>query len=266
MNTVSMQKLLDIGIALSAEKDSSSLFELILTSAMDITNCDGGTLYCTNGNFLDFKIMLTKSKNIKKGGKYGEITLPPVQISPNNVCSNAALNRKLINIGDVYQSDIYDFTGPKNYDKLTNYKTTSMLVVPMEDDRGGCIGVLQLINAMDEEGNIIPFEKSCEAVVLSLASQTAICTSNMNYAIEVRELLDSLVRVMSTAIDARTPYNANHTRNMVKYAEKFVNWLNGTDNQWKFNPQEYRQFIMSVWLHDAGKITVPLEVMDKETR
>ncbi|MEG1877598.1 MAG: HD domain-containing phosphohydrolase [Lachnospiraceae bacterium] len=266
MNKVSIQQLLDVGIALSREKNSDSLFERILTTAMDITNCDGGTLYSKDGEFLKFKFMVTKSKHIKKGGKSGKITLPPVPLSPKNVCSQAALSGKLINIADVYTSETYDFTNPKSYDAMMHYRTMSMLVVPMEDDKGGCIGVLQLINALNEQGDIIPFDSSCEPVILSLASQTAIFTTNMNYAVEVRELLDSLVRVMSTAIDARTPYNANHTRNMVKYADHFISWLNKSENKWNFNERERRQFIMSVWLHDAGKLTVPLEIMDKETR
>lgn len=84
--------------------------------------------------------------------------------------------------------------------------------------------------------------------------------------IGIQEMLDSLVRVMSTAIDALTPYNANHTRNMVKYGQAFIEWLETTNNEWQFNEKDKQQFIMSIWLHDTGKITVPLEVMDKDSR
>ncbi|MDR1873757.1 MAG: HD domain-containing protein, partial [Synergistaceae bacterium] len=92
-----------------------------------------------------------------------------------------------------------------------------------------------------------------------------ICLTNLNYAAEVTELLNSFVRVMSAAIDARSPYNANHTRNMARYAEKFVDWLNG-EGEAAFDDERRRQLLMSVWLHDIGKLVVPLEVMDKESR
>lgn len=266
MNTVHVKQLLEIGIALSKEKDNDKLFELILTSAMDITNCDAGTLYRKQAETLAFHLMFTRSTGTRQGGRYDPIRLPPVPLTRKNVCSCAALDGRLINIQNVYESGSFDFSGPKNYDALTGYKTSSMLVVPMEDDSGNCIGVLQLINALDDEGQIIPFEEDCEPVILSLASQTAICQVNMSYAAEIQELLDSLVRVISTTIDALTPYNANHTRNMVKYAEHFMDWLSETNHPWKFDPWRRRQFLMSIWLHDSGKITVPLEVMDKETR
>jgi HD-GYP domain-containing protein (c-di-GMP phosphodiesterase class II) len=82
---------------------------------------------------------------------------------------------------------------------------------------------------------------------------------------EVSELLNSFVRVMSTAIDARSSYNANHTRNMAKYARKFAAWLNDSGLA-AFDENRERQFLMSVWLHDIGKLVVPLGVMDKESR
>lgn len=68
MNKDTLQKVLDIGIALSKEKDIDCLMEQILNAAMDITRCDGGTLYIRNGNMLEFKIMITKSRGIHQGG------------------------------------------------------------------------------------------------------------------------------------------------------------------------------------------------------
>ena len=266
MTNVSIDKLLDVGIALTAEKDDDKLLETILVGAMDISNCDGGTIYILRDNALDFKIMITRSMDFLKGGKHGAIDLPPVQMTRDNVCSCAAIDKVLINVADVYTDEKYDFSGPHRYDQMTGYKTTSMLVVPMEDDDGEIIGVLQLINAQDEAGVVVPFAKPYERVISSLASQAAICLTNMNLTAEVVELLDSFVRVMSTAIDARTPYNANHTRNMVKYAERFLVWLFENGDLWSYSEIQKRQFLMSIWLHDIGKLIIPLEVMDKQSR
>ncbi|MDR0858240.1 MAG: GAF domain-containing protein [Oscillospiraceae bacterium] len=259
-------KLLEVGIQLSTEKDADLLLEEILSAAMDFTNCDGGTLYTTNENSLDFRTMITKSLGIRKNGKDEPITLPPVPMSRKNVCTCAALDNAIINIPDVYFSESYDFSGPRNYDAITGYRTQSMLVIPMENNRDEVIGVLQLINAQNSEGGIIAFDSGYERLILSLSAQAAMRLTNINYQREVEDLLDSFVRVMSSAIDERSPYTANHSRNMARYSERFISWLDKTANPWQFSEMQKRQFLMSVQLHDIGKLVIPLEIMDKESR
>jgi len=265
MGMPDVEKLLDIGIALSSEKNGDKLLETILEAAMDISNCDGGTLYVLKDDALHFKIMITKSLGIRSGADGEKVEMPPRAMSRNNVCACAALDKTTINIADIYEDKNFIFTGPKDFYDRTGYKTVSMLTVPMEDDHGDVIGVLQLINALDADGKIIPFAPEYERVLISLASQAAICLTSRLYAKEVSDLLDSFVRVMSTAIDARSPYNANHTRNMAKYASKFTAWLKNSGLA-EFDEAREKQFLMSIWLHDIGKLVVPLEVMDKESR
>lgn len=266
MSRINVDRILEIGIALSKEKDTDRLLELILNEALSITNCDAGTLYTRHGDKLKFQIMVTRSMNYSKGGDGEEIPLPPVQITPKHVCSCAAIEHRLINLPDVYHAEKYDFSGPKEYDALIGYKTKSMLVLPMEDDFGYVLGVLQLINAMDDEGNIIPFSKEYEKIIMALSSQVAIYIRKRKYEIEITKLFDSFVYVMSAAVDARSPYNANHTKNMVRFGKNFVNYLNKKQGDWTFSELEERQFLMSIWLHDIGKLVIPLEIMDKKTR
>ncbi len=256
------KKLLDVSVALSAEKDDEVLLERILNVAMEITNCDAATIYIKNENVLNFRLMFTQSI----GGKIDAGSMPPVEITSENVCSKAFIERKVYNIKNVYENSEFDFTGPKKYDKLTGYKTVSMLVVPMQTNSGDQIGVLQLINAMTEDKKTVPFTKEHEQYVTALTSQVAISLVKMNQAQEIKGLVDSLTKALSTAIYERTPYNVTHTANMVKYANRFLDWLDRTDNKHKFTPKDRNQFIMSVWLHDVGKLTVPLEVMNKESR
>ena len=226
MRKDTLQTILNIGIALSKEKDIDCLLEQILEAVMDITNCDAGTLYTKLEDALEFRIMITRSQGIHQGGSGNPITLPPVPLRKENVCACGVLYRNLINIPSVYVNDAYDFSGPKKYDAITGYHTQTMMVVPMEDDKGEILGVIQLINAMDEDGNVIPFKEEYEQILLSMGSQAAISMMNRKYAHQVRNMLDSFVRVMTTAIDERTPYTANHTRNMAIYANRFIDWLN----------------------------------------
>lgn len=267
INASEMERLFNIGIALSANADSDSLMREIVDVAMDLTNCDGGTLYVLEEGQLRFHIMITLSLGIDQGGHGQRIDLPPVSVSnPQNVCARAAAEKHLINVADVYSDDRFDFSGPQRYDRMTGYRTKSMLVIPMLDDKGDAIGVLQLLNAKDKAGETVAFPKDCEQVIQSLASQAAIRLTNLNYSREITKLLESIVQVLSTAIDARSPYNANHTRNMAKYGERFLNWLRETENDKALSPEAQREFLMAVWLHDIGKLVTPLSVMDKPSR
>ena len=83
---------------------------------------------------------------------------------------------------------------------------------------------------------------------------------------QITALLDSMVEALSSAIDERSHYTANHTQNMARYAEGFLDWLSETKNPYRFDAEKRHTFLMSVWLHDIGKLAVPLHVMDKADR
>ena len=233
---------------------------------MDVSHCDAGTLYLLEDSALHFVRMVTRSQSVRQGGHDAPISLPPVPLEPQYVCSWVALHNQDINVPDVHTDTRFDFTGSLRYDAMTGYRTTSMLVAPLCNDKGELIGVAQLINAMDDGGAVVPFAPEIELLVSAIVSQAAISLTNMKYAEQISALLDSLVGVLSTAIDERSHYNANHTRNMAAFAEHFLDWMDATDNAWKFSAEKRRAFLMSVWLHDVGKLSVPLEVMDKNSR
>ncbi len=261
MESVS-KKILDVSIALTNEKDDEALLELILTEAMDITSCDAGTLYIKQDNQLFFRVMITKSL----GGLMDTVTLPPVDIADGNICAMSLLRKRIINVSNVEGNDTIESAGPKKYDAMTGYKTISMLVVPMIDKENHEIGVLQLINALDKNNNIVSFSKDHEIYISALSSLAASSLVKMNQANEISGLLDSLVRALSTAIYQRTPYNVTHTQNMVRYTIRFIEWINNNYQELSFSEDDEKQFLMSVWLHDVGKLIVPLDVMNKSTR
>ena len=266
MTVADMERFLTMCLALTSEHDREALLSSILDTAMDLSNCDAGTLYLLEDDGLHFCRMVTRSMNIRQGGHDSPITLPPAPLDPKYVCSWVAIHQQAINVADVRTDTHFDFTGSLRYDAMTGYLTKSMLVVPMSDDKGRLIGVTQLINALDERGEIIPFDADMELMIRAITSQAAITATNMLYNEQINKLLDSLVETLSTAIDERSHYNANHTRNMVHCGEAFLNWLDATNHPWKFDADKRRAFLMSVWLHDVGKLAVPLEVMDKKTR
>ena len=266
MKNSDLEKFFEICLAITAERDRHALLTRILDTAMDISSCDAGTLYLSEPDGLHFCRMATRSLNIRQGGHGDPITLPPVPLVEKYVCSWAALHNETLNIADVHADSRFDFSGSLQYDALTGYRTVSMLVVPMNNDRGRLIGIMQLINAMDASGSIIPFPRDLEMLISALASQAAISITNMQYAEQVTNLLDSLVNALSKAIDERSPYTANHTQNMAAIADRFLDYLEESGNPRAFSPEKRRAFLMSIRLHDVGKLAIPLEIMDKESR
>lgn len=265
-----MKRILDIGIKLTSEKSYSRLFELIMQEAMAITGCDAGTLYICRENKLYFMIMRTNSQNFYKGGDGEPIDMPPVEMTEGNVCSYCALHKQIINVKDVYADEQFDWKGPKKYDAITGFHTQSMLVIPLVNHEGHVLGVLQLINALNEENQIIPFDPSYEYIVYSLASQASISLSNQVLIKELRELMSSFVTAMTTAIDSRTPYNANHTRRVAQYCDEVAAYIHEAylrgETEYDIPEENREQLVMAAKLHDVGKMIVPLSVMNKSTR
>lgn len=269
-HTDMLQQILDIGIALTNQKNPDKLLDTIINTAMDLTQSDAGTLYIVKDNTLVFKNMKTKSKGIDHGKDGEKIDLPPVPIKKENICAYAALTKQSLNIENVYESDLFDFSGPKKYDELNAYHTQSMIAIPMIDSKDEVIGVMQLINAMDDCGKVRPFTSQEEKILTSLASQTAIAMANMVYLGEINKLIWSFTEALTEAIDARTPYNGNHTRRVAEYAGLLVDYINemhalGKDER-SFTDEHKSQVVMAAFLHDIGKMITPISVMNKQTR
>ncbi len=158
-NDEDIQKgLLDIALALTEETDYNRLLDKIVSEARQVTHCDGGTLYLLKDNQLHHKIMQTKSLNFYKGSDGEAVGLEPLELKKDNVSSYCAITTKTINIEDVYHSELFDFSGPKKFDQETGYKNKSMMVCPLVSRQKKVVGVLQLINATNDEGQVVSFD------------------------------------------------------------------------------------------------------------
>lgn len=263
--------ILKVGIQLTVEKDSSKLLDTIVVKGMQITNCDAGTLYLYEDDVLKFRIMRTISQNVSRGLDGETITdIPPVPFKEENVCSYTAIHRKVVNIADVYDCEEFDFSGPKRYDAMTGYRTQSMLVIPVENNEGDLIGVFQMMNAQDENGNVIPFDPQYEIIIRSLGSLAAIELANIQYVTEIKEQLHSFVEAMATAVDERTPYNGTHTRKVAEYATVLANKIAEKYEKGEcdetFDEDRIERLQLAALLHDIGKMIVPKSIMNRATR
>ena len=258
-----LRRILDLTISIMGEENHKSILNRILKESMDLSNCDAGTLYILKNEKLHFYIMRNNSMKTYTGLD-SEIKLPPVEINEGTVSGYAAIHKEIVNIKDVYNDNKFNWDGPKKYDKLTGYKTKSQLVIPLIDNQGNLIGVMQLINAMKGE-KITYFSEDIEYIIYSLASISSILLSNKMLLDNVEVLLESFVKAMTAAIDSRTPYNANHTINVTKLCLGFVDYLNN-ECGYKISKDEKEELGLAAMLHDVGKMIVPLKILNKSDR
>jgi HD-GYP domain-containing protein (c-di-GMP phosphodiesterase class II) len=276
------EQLNEIGALLSLEKDRDALLEKILLAAKTMTRADGGTLYVVDGEGADqvlrFEIMRTASLDIAMGGKTGNpIPFYPIHLfkqgDPNTsmVAAFAALTGQTVNIADAYTEEGFDFSGTRAFDQKTGYRSKSFLTVPMKNHEGEIIGVLQLINCQDPAtGEIVPFAPSDQRLAESLASQAAIALTNRALIYQLESLFESFISMINQAIDEKSPYTGGHCQRVPRLTMLLAEAVNDTADgplaEFRMTPKDRYELRIAGLLHDCGKITTPVHVVDKATK
>ena len=275
-----LQVLYKVGIALSAEKNRDRLMEMILMEAKSLCHADGGTLYIREGERLSFAIMRTDSLNIFLGGTTGaSIDFPPLPLrepetgSPNlrNVATAAAALRQSINIVDAYDAEGFDFQGTQEFDRHNSYRSKSFLTIPLVNQKNFVIGVLQLINAIDpSNGRLTHFTSEQQNIVEALASQAAVSLDNQLLMDGQKELLESFIKLIASAIDAKSPYTGGHCERVpvltLMLARSLCETQSGPFASFNLDAEQWYELQIAAWLHDCGKVTTPVHIMDKATK
>lgn len=275
-----VEHLIQVGIALSGEKNIDRLLEIIVEEARKLTNADAGTLYIMSDDEteLKFAIVQNNSLDIHMGGSAGTITWPNVKLKNKdgrdnkaNVSAYVAISGKTINIHDVYDVEGFNFEGTKQFDKKTGYRSKSMLVTPLRNHENEIIGVLQLLNALDPAtGEIVNFSPESQKIILSLASQAAVALSNSHLIHDLESLFELFIRTIATTIDERSPYTSGHIRRVSELTMSIAKKINETKQGYfadvNFSDDQMRELRMAAWLHDMGKITTPQYLLDKKTK
>lgn len=275
-----LEQLNEIGAALSQVKNLDLLLEKILLAAQTITRADGGTLYLLEDGFrLKFAIMRNESLGIAMGGTTGNpIPFYPVQLygkdgAPNNqmVAARAALTATTVNIADAYSEDGFDFSGTRNFDKKTGYRSRSFLTVPMSNHEGQLIGVLQLINCRSVSSKeIVAFSYADQRLAESLASQAAIALTNRQLISQLEALFESFIELINSAIDEKSPYTGGHCQRVPELTMMLAEAVNGVTKGplAGFVMDEVDRYALKIagLLHDCGKVTTPVHVVDKATK
>ncbi|MBP9036773.1 MAG: HD domain-containing protein [Candidatus Cloacimonas sp.] len=274
-----IKRLTRIGESLSSESDLDKIFDMILEEGISFTKADAATIYKVNDEAtkLEFEIVYNATLNLLKGGTKGPINWKAIDLynedgTPVNdkIVTNVFHNKRSLCFDDVYEAKGYDVSGTIKTDQENNYRCKSMLTIPLKNHEDRVLGVIQFINAMDENSNIISFTEEHKAMLSSLASQAAIALSNKKLIEDLEELLNQFIRSIAGAIERKSKYSSNHITRVALLTEMIANKINDIGEKYfperKFSENELKELSMAGWMHDVGKIVTPEAIMDKSTK
>jgi HD-GYP domain-containing protein (c-di-GMP phosphodiesterase class II) len=258
-----LMKILNLGLEISQIKDIDLLLEKILSEARAFTNCDAGSIYIKEGDELRFSYAQndTMHRQLPHGRKlpYSTFRIP---ISNTSIAGYVAENGTILNIPDVYETpESYPFSFNRSYDELTGYRTGSMLTIPLKNFRNAVIGVLQLINAMDADGTIIPFAQDNEEIILYFANNAA-------NAVERAKMTREIILRMNKMAEMRDPKETGpHVNRVASYSvtlyEEWAHRKGLPQDEIDKNRDVLR---MSAMLHDVGKVAISDMILKKPGR
>lgn len=274
-DTEIFDRIMDINLKLSSEFDKSKLYATILTLLREITKSDAGTLYMVNKdtNTLEFKVVQNSTLNIFLDFGKNSLDWEPLQLYKDGkenrsaVAAVCALDAKMINIKDIYSSKEYDFAGAKKFDTINGYRTRSMLVVPLTNHEKDVIGVIQLINKIDDSDDC--FTKYDEKVIKALSLQAAMALTNTGLIEGLELFMESFVTAIANAIDAKSRYTSTHISKIAKLSVLIAQDISNDTGIYKdinYTKNDIKEIELAAKLHDVGKITTSELVMDKPTK
>jgi HD-GYP domain-containing protein (c-di-GMP phosphodiesterase class II) len=272
-----LQELNQIGVSLSAERDTDALLTLILGKAREITQSDAGSIYLVEDaadgtSRLRFKLAQNDSVHVP----FTEFTLP---IDHASVAGHVALTGAVLQLDDAYTPPAGSpFRVNRDFDDRVGYRTKSMLVVPMATPQGNVIGALQLINCKRDRAAVfptpadvlahaIPYPPRFRDLAASLASQAAVALENSRLYQSIQALFEGFVQASVTAIESRDPTTSGHSFRVADFTVALATAVDRADHgafrEIRFSHDEMKEIRYASLLHDFGKVGVREEVLVK---
>jgi HD-GYP domain-containing protein (c-di-GMP phosphodiesterase class II) len=272
-------ELLNVGLALSVERDNTKLLDLILQKIREITRADAGSIFLvepdpeTGEKKLSFAYIQNDSV---PGGDLPTFLLP---ITKKSIVGFVATTGKQLNIDNAYEiPESADYSFNASVDADTGYWTRSMLTVPMFNHQDELIGVVQLLNkkieaglvlksAADADAWVTPFPPENDAIVLALASQAGVSLENNLLYQEIENLFAGFVAASVQAIESRDPITSGHSSRVTAYTVALAEAVNavrtGPYADLHFDAEQLQELRYSGLLHDFGKVGVSEAVLQK---
>jgi HD-GYP domain-containing protein (c-di-GMP phosphodiesterase class II) len=291
-----IHELNQIGAALSAEHDTNKLLELILTKSREFTRSDAGSIYLVEraplrrdqrrlpfnnkptpeNDLFEEKLCFSLAQNDSVDVPFRATT---IEINERSIAGYVALTGEVVNIEDAYRlpSEI-PYSINRKFDEDSGYRTKSILAVPLRNQKGKIVGVLQLINAKRDAKarldslsavlqQVVPFNSRQQELVMSLSSQAAVALENSQLYEDITRLFEGFVRASVTAIEARDPTTSGHSFRVanltVALAEVVDRTTQGPYADVRFSRDDMKEIRYASLLHDFGKVGVREDVLVK---
>ncbi|MDT8407314.1 MAG: HD domain-containing phosphohydrolase [Methylococcales bacterium] len=270
-----LESLIEISLSLSATIKVDDILDKILTGAKTLCQADGGTLYKVNRDVLTMAIVKSDSLQIdQQNSSQTPLTIPLYneqgENNLHNIVSYAYHNQTTVNVADAYDQSQFDFSGTKAFDRSHQYRTQSVLTIPLKNHEYEIIGLLQLINAQDDHHNIIAFNAALQKLAECFASQAAIVLTKQQLISDLHKTFESFVELVATAIDEKSPHTAKHCRRVPELTLMIADAVHASDTDYfrdfQMSSKDRYELKIAAWLHDCGKITTPEYVIDKATK
>lgn len=261
-----MGRLNEVGRALVSEQHLDKLLDLILTQGRELLRAEAGSLYLVDD--AGKELIFAHTQNAKLDLPYHRFRMP---ITTTTLAGFVAATGESLNIPDVYAipaDSPYSFSD--SFDRQSGYHTQSMLVVPMTDNEGKVLGVLQFINRVWEEGGnrgVVPFQLEHQNLAQSLAGQAGVAVKNAALRQEIELLFEGFVNASVTAIESRDPVTSGHSGRVANLTVGLAEAINATPNgpygDTFFTERQLREIRYASLLHDFGKVGVREQVLVK---
>ncbi|MEG5064571.1 HD domain-containing phosphohydrolase [Microcoleus sp. B3-A4] len=274
-----IEKLLDIGAALSSAQDLGDLLNLILSKSREITYSDAGSVYLVDHSDETPKLLFKVAQNASKPSlSFKEFALP---LTDKSLAGYVAITGQSLNLSDAYDLPSgVPYRLDTSFDRDINYRTCSVMVLPMQNRQGETIGVLQLINRKTKAETVLTADNAWEStqqyseweerIVRSLASQAAISIERNQLQDSIENLFEGFVKASVQVIEARDPCTYGHSERVaaltVRLSEEVNTVSSGGLRSIYFNNRQIQELRYAALLHDFGKIGVPEAVLTKQKK
>ena len=306
-----IDKLNRIGVALSAEHKIPKLLEMILTRARQLTAADAGSIYLVEAaqddlwpcspeshptitsSIQELEIDWRKPHVASRPtglrfmwAQNDAVTVPfeqtTVEISNASIVGHVALTGESVQLDDAYDVPRgLPYTINRDFDAKLGYRTKSILAVPMCNEKGEVVGVLQLINSKRNPGaeltspsavaaQVVPFTLHHRKLLLSLASQAAVALQNSRLLASIENLFEGFVRASVVAIEERDPTTCGHSARVARLTLALAEAVNHTTTgplaRIHFTPTQKKELCYAALLHDFGKVGVREDILLKKDK
>ncbi|MBN2803824.1 MAG: GAF domain-containing protein [Deltaproteobacteria bacterium] len=276
-----LKELIEIGKNLNSYTNIDKLLEVILTKSRQLMGADAGSIYSVDetedgSENLNMTFRLVQNDSVDVMHSQRKSIIPMTTLS---IAGASAKMKRSINIKDVRKipkDAPYKFN--PSWDENNNYRTVSVFAVPMINQSGEVMGVIQLINKKrnpsrklvspdDFDNEVVEMDAMGRELVETLAGQAGISMENTRLYGEIKKIFTGFIKASVHAIEQRDPTTSGHSFRVAaltrELARAVSNHNEGTYKDVKFSEDEIKEIETAGLLHDFGKVGVREEVLVK---